>query len=71
MVDRLEDIGEVEKSLFGIPITEGDPWGMIGARFISRHCKGKNAEVVMYDHRGYVQAECDCGEQYVHDEGWF
>jgi len=36
----------------------------------SKHCPGKKAKIVSYDHTGFVEARCDCGKIYTHDDGF-
>ncbi len=47
----------------------GDPWGLLGRQERSGHCEGKKAKITSYDHTGYTRARCDCGQEYVHDQG--
>jgi len=51
------------------PNDRHDPWGLFGKEFPSRHCQGKKATVIMYDHTGAVLARCECGVEYWHDQG--
>ena len=46
-----------------------DPWGLLGMKLSSKHCAGRTAEVVSYDHTGSVSCRCECGKEYEHDEG--
>lgn len=46
-----------------------DPWNLLNMVVPSLHCKGLNAKITGYDHTGYTQAQCDCGEKYIQCEG--
>jgi len=46
-----------------------DPWNLLGKKYNSKCCKGKMAEIIIYDHTGATMVECECGKQYWHNEG--
>lgn len=46
-----------------------DPWNLLSKRLGSKHCDGRKAKIVMYDHTGAILAECDCGRYYWHNLG--
>ncbi len=46
-----------------------DPWGLLDKELSSRHCEGKKAIIIGYDHIGCIWASCECGEKYQHDQG--
>ena len=50
-------------------MSASDPWSLIGTEYPSKHCEGKKAKVVQYDHTGAILVECCCGEKYWHDYG--
>jgi hypothetical protein len=42
---------------------------LLGKKFDSKCCNGKEATVVLYDHTGAILTECECGKKYWHDLG--
>ena len=48
-----------------------DPWNLLDKEFKSHHCIDKKSKVFIYDHTGYIECVCDCGEKYVHDWGCY
>lgn len=48
-----------------------DPWDLLDKKFPSKHCHGKKAVVIMYDHTGAIMTRCECGINYWHDQGAF
>ncbi|MFH0831701.1 MAG: hypothetical protein V1886_02435 [archaeon] len=46
-----------------------DPWNLLGKKFPSNHCNGKQASVILYDNTGAVLTRCECGHEYWHEQG--
>lgn len=46
-----------------------DPWELLGKELQSKHCNGKKAKIVVYDHTGAIKAKCECGIIYWYDHG--
>jgi hypothetical protein len=45
-----------------------DPWGLLGLEFPSKCCPGEKSKIVVYDHTGAATLECECGNQYWHED---
>ena len=46
-----------------------DPWGWLGKKLLSKHCEGKKAIIIAYDHLATIWTCCECGAEYQHEEG--
>lgn len=45
-----------------------DPWGWLGKKLLSKHCEGKKATIIAYNHLAAIWTQCECGVKYQHEE---